>query len=1440
MADPPSGTVTFLFTDIEGSTALWERYPSAMRDALARHDDLLCDAIAAHDGHVFKRMGDAFCAAFGVATDALAAALTAQRVLLSEAWGELGSLRVRIALQTGVAELRGGDYFGPTLNRAARLMAAGHGGQILLEQATAELVSDRLPPDTVLRDLGEHHFKDLQRPIHVFQAVSSGLPGDFEPLRSLGPPPSGGTAAPVSVGSDRPSGPDGAHPDGPILRAFLLGGFRLVTGDRELGHEGWRRRTARQLLKCLLSRHHRRMTRDEAFELFWPGSDPTTASTLRSALYVIRRALEDIGVPQGVDLMFLDHDAVGIRPEVKIWVDADAFEETVARGRRVAEPLELLEAADALYRGDYLPDDIYEDWAVERRGTLRRLWTDLQISLAEQRERRGDAEGAVTALERLLRADACDERAARALLELLSRQGRRSDALRVYHQLVRALREELGVEPSSETLRLQQQIAGRSPAGSESAVAPGARTSSVGPRRVELPSAVAFTPSYPFPSPGQLLGRQEELAALEQILAQGRTNGRVVLIGATAGTGKSTLLGAIVRRAQRSGVLCLMGGCFEQEGVIPLGPLHDALADYLLTQPAERLRAELGDAAADLAMVVPELRYRLDLSGGSASQAGIDHPRAFSVIHAYLRGLAERQPVLLCIEDLHAADAATVGLVHYLARQMRRLPIVLIGTFRAEELRPGRPLAELVATLRREGAERITLSPLGLEDTSRLIAGLLEGRPSERLNADLYAATEGNPLFIEQLVLALREEGRINRRDGVWWQIEGAGGTVPTIIREVIGQRFDRLSQRCRETLAMAAVLGQRFEHAALLAALDPDDETRLLEDLEEAFDAQLLNETVDGYAFGHALLREVLYWSLSGPRRMLLHARAGQAFERFAGPRAVERAPELAHHFIRAGPAASMRAKALHYSLEAGRQSAAMFARREALEHFHRACDLIERDGVAASLPVHLEALDGRGRAEARLGLWSASIESLRRFLKLCSDQGRRAEARSRICQALRHAGDLDAAFREVEDGLAELSADGGAAHAARLQLQYDQAFLHFLRGQFRAVLQLGDEMLHAAARPDEPRAQVRARNVLAMGFMGMGQVERGLEQYSLVLDLANQLGDKVLIEAGHENLGIQYLCGGQVGAARSQLEQALRLVRELEGDPSLVNVLHSLGRASLAAGDVEDAARYAEEGYALAVEYRDRWTAECCDLLGMIRTFRCEWEPAESSFRQALEIRESVGHAAGLAESLTGLGLAQERCGDSDGALETYRRAAELAGTMDPCPQTVAVQRQLGRLLFRQGDAAGSGNLELAFNLAQTMHGSIEYGPTLLAVAELKAHEGTDEALALVERATAHAGAVEHTIEALAFAAALNAAAGRADVARRHAERAAALADRLPSPWLHGLAHSAAGHAALAAGEPDTGANRFAEAARLFDAARTPFERARAQLAEARARSS
>ena len=177
--------ITFLFTDIERSSELWETHPQAMGRALAQHDSLMQTAFRSHNGEVFKTVGDAFCVAFTYPQDAVASAVAVQHALDAAAWEETGPLRVRIAIHSGAAELRDGDYFGPTLNRVARVLSVGHGGQTLLTHTVADSVRGSLPDHVSLRDLGERRLRDLRQPERIFQLLSDDLPDNFPPLRSL-------------------------------------------------------------------------------------------------------------------------------------------------------------------------------------------------------------------------------------------------------------------------------------------------------------------------------------------------------------------------------------------------------------------------------------------------------------------------------------------------------------------------------------------------------------------------------------------------------------------------------------------------------------------------------------------------------------------------------------------------------------------------------------------------------------------------------------------------------------------------------------------------------------------------------------------------------------------------------------------------------------------------------------------------------------------------------------------------------------------------------------------------------------------------------------------------------------------------------------------------------------------------------------------------------
>jgi DNA-binding SARP family transcriptional activator len=1245
----------------------------------------------------------------------------------------------------------------------------------------------------------------------------------------------------------------GAPMSSQALRVYALGGFRVERGNDVIAPDQWPRRAGRQLFKCLLTRRTRRLPRDEAYELFWPRSDPeAAASTLRGTIFAIRRLLEP-GVDARDSFVVVESDMIGIRREAEIWLDADAFEQLVAQARRTPDASDLLEEADRLYVGDYLPDDPYDDWAIQRRDALRNLWAELQFDLSRSREQRGDVSGAVLSLQRLLERDRCDERAARELMLLLARHGRRSEALRVYQRLVEVVREELGTEPSDDTVTVQRQIASGGPARGGSDADGGLRPASgrvapagpdhASPEPAATPVAVRavaesrpvydplppYEPSYPFPVPGLLVGRQGDMLTVQHALERGLRGGQTILVRAPAGTGKSALVGMLAERARAIGFLCLAGGSFDQESPPPYGPIRDALSDYLLAQPPAALRSAFGVLPDDLVPIIPELRYHL-IDVGPRADGSPDPRQLLAAVHGCLRTLASHQPVLLCLDDLHAADGATLEMLHYLGRQTRRLRITIVATYRSEEVPSNRLLARLVSTLAREGlTQEITLRPLDRDETMILISSLLRGPASDELTDSLHAVTEGNPLFIEQFVLASREEGRIALRNGVWQQIATDDAPLPPVVQHLIERRFDRLPPSGRETLTMASVLGQTFELQPLVAALNSQDEAGAVVVLDQAIEAQLVRETANGYRFGHAMIRESLYRSSSGPRRALLHARAGAAIEALAGERAAERAAELAHHFALAAAVAPTAAQALHYSLEAGRHASAFSSHREALEHFERACGLADQHAEADEA-ARVQALAGRVNAERELSMWTACIATCRRLMATTDDPSWRGWARTSIGRALYSLGDTVQALHEVEEGLAELrrADDSLEVRRVRVRLMYDRSYILFLKGRFRDVYELGREMLDVAEPLGEGERLRLPHFSMSLAAMGLHDVERAMEH----LEQSNrgaELSDIRLSQAViHENAGIILHRAGQLEAAVARIRRALDLYRETASDLRAVNALQALGRALLALGDVQDSIHFGELALAYAIEGRDRWAAECYDHLGMVAILRAEWANATTHFERALAIHEPVGDLADMADSLTGLGTVSELRGEWPQAERFYRRAVAVADQMDPSPEQIGPRRQMARVLLRRGNLTTAGeHLARALALCEGMLPTIEYGLTLLVVAERQVREQQpEEALATLDRVLAQGLPVDVQIDAHGLSIEACLQVGDLDRARPHAAEAMRLALRLGTPRQLGLAHLAVARLADAEGDRSRAGQAFEAAVHALEEAQVPYD--------------
>ncbi|MCH8162397.1 MAG: protein kinase, partial [Chloroflexi bacterium] len=414
---------------------------------------------------------------------------------------------------------------------------------------------------------------------------------------------------------------------------------------------------------------------------------------------------------------------------------------------------------------------------------------------------------------------------------------------------------------------------------------------------------------------GQFVGRRQEMDQLKSMLESALSGqGSLAMLVGEPGIGKTRLAEEFCVYARLRGAKVLTGRCFEGEVTMPYRPFIEAFQQYMRGRPDGELRGELGDGAPEVAKLVSEVRQRFpDIPEAPPLEAEAERLRLYESVTAFIRNAAEANPIVLMLDDLHWADKPSLLMMRYLARSVSNQRVLILGAYRDVELDRKHPLSEVLATLRQETPyQRVLLRGLPEED----VLGLLESLESseegaagrQALAAALYQETEGNPFFIREVVTHLIEEGKIVYEDGHWTShvstVEELG--IPEGVREVVGKRLSRVSEACNRMMTLASTMTGGFTWEELKAIADVD-ETELVELVEEALAAQLIQERKGGqagtYDFTHALIRQTLYGELSTPRRVMLHRQIGNALEAFYGAGVEAHLSELAHHFYQAAP---------------------------------------------------------------------------------------------------------------------------------------------------------------------------------------------------------------------------------------------------------------------------------------------------------------------------------------------------------------------------------------------------------------------------------------------------------------------------------------------------------------------------------------------------------
>ena len=474
---------------------------------------------------------------------------------------------------------------------------------------------------------------------------------------------------------------------------------------------------------------------------------------------------------------------------------------------------------------------------------------------------------------------------------------------------------------------------------------------------------------------GVFVGRHREMDQLKGALENTLTGrGRLLMLVGEPGAGKTRTALELETYAGLRKTQVLWGRCYEDSGAPPYWPWVQAIRSYVRERDQEKLRAEMGSSASVIAEIVPDVKERLsDLQPAPViDDVNSARFRLFDSIVSFLKSAAEAQPLLLILDDLHWADRQTLQLLEFVAAELPSSRIMILGTYRDIDLNRRHPLSLTLGELNRERLfERVILRGVSREDVGRFIELAAGVKPPDGLVEAIYNQTEGNPLFLTETVRLVIQEVDLKAENLVStqsWSIR-----TPEGVKEAIGRRLDRLAERTNEVLTIASVVGRQFSLNVVEAIIDNLSEDRILDALDEALDARVIEELpseVGRYQFTHALIRETLSSELSTTRRVRLHEQIGRTFEEIYGEDADEHAAELAFHFGEAEAIAGPE-RMVHFSMIAGEQALAAYAHEDAEERFTRAIGGMD------------DSIDARKRATAYLGLGKAEAMMFR------SDEG-------------------------------------------------------------------------------------------------------------------------------------------------------------------------------------------------------------------------------------------------------------------------------------------------------------------------------------------------------------------------------------------------------------------------------------------------------------------
>jgi predicted ATPase/DNA-binding CsgD family transcriptional regulator len=693
--------------------------------------------------------------------------------------------------------------------------------------------------------------------------------------------------------------------------------------------------------------------------------------------------------------------------------------------------------------------------------------------------------------------------------------------------------------------------------------------------------------ALPLLRPGRapLIGRVRQLAALTEHLTEART-GRpvVVLLAGAPGIGKTRLLEEFPPPELTAGVTVLRGGASQAEGMPPYLSFLEALGDYVAAAPPDLLRDQVGPHAASLATLLPELSMRLGPPPLPPLGPEQERFRLYEAVAAFLTAIAASAQggLVLLLDDLQWADAATCDLLVHVAGRVRSTALLIVGAYREGEAEENPAFVRTLAELnRRRLLVTLPLAPLEAEESRALAASLLRGDIAPAVADLVHRQSEGNPFFLEELLRALVEE-RTLIWQGRCWELGGhPGSLVPPRVVEAIRMRLARLDPSVVELLRVAAVAGRASEPALLaqVARLDVEQAEELL---LAAARAQVLRPDADGaYAFTHDMVRETLLGEVGSARRRRLHRAIGEALEAQGDADSPRRLADLAFHFAEAGEVA----RGVTYALASAQRALQASAATDALAHYRTAVRLLGPSGDAAQ------------RASALTGLGDAAT--------LAGDYPQAAEAYQAAKETWLQNGDTVAAAR-VWHRLGRVRWRQEAIGEAR------EAFE-------RALALLGAE--------DSPDAAATLLQLADLHATSLGQNTEGIAYAERALAMVERLGDRRLEATACYVVGNVKARSNDLASGQALLERALALAQDLDDAALGAEVCAYLANVYAWTADLDRSCAVSVLRAELARRTQDLFhLRHVYSWIGQLETLRGRWAEAERWFAQQEPIVEGL----------------------------------------------------------------------------------------------------------------------------------------------------------------------------------------------------------------------